>query len=126
MPGAPPPSPNRRVLCDDRGIRIDGDSVRHYHGSPLPRKELLRSSLVTLSDEHRSDELPPHLVAGPPSGEIEPDVVPDEHPEGRPGRCVRHERAAPGNEAENGARPRREAFRSGGRTIPLGGLDEAS
>jgi hypothetical protein len=121
MPGAPPPSPNRRVLCDDRGLRIDGDSVRHYHGSPLPRKGLLRSSLVTLSDEY-----PPHLVAGPPSGEIEPDVVPDEHPEGRPGRCVRHERAAPGNEAENGARPRREAFRSGGRTIPLGGLDEAS
>ena len=41
LPGAPPPSPNGRVLYENLGIRIDGDAVWHYHGSPIRRKELL-------------------------------------------------------------------------------------
>jgi hypothetical protein len=41
LPGAPPPSPNGRVLYENLGIRIDRDGVWHYHGSPIRRKELL-------------------------------------------------------------------------------------
>lgn len=41
LPGAPPPSPRGRVVYDNLGIRIDGDAVWHYHGSPIRRKELL-------------------------------------------------------------------------------------
>jgi hypothetical protein len=41
LPGAPPPSPNGRVLYETLGIRIDGEGVWHYHGSPIRRKELI-------------------------------------------------------------------------------------
>ena len=41
LPGAPPPSPNGRVLYENLGIRIDRDGVSHYHDSPIGRKELL-------------------------------------------------------------------------------------
>jgi uncharacterized protein len=41
LPGAPPPSPNGRVLYENLGIRIDRDGTWHYHGSPIQRKELL-------------------------------------------------------------------------------------
>ncbi len=41
LPGAPPPSPEGRVLYENLNIRIDGDGVWHYHGSPIRRKELL-------------------------------------------------------------------------------------
>lgn len=41
LPGAPPPSPKGRVLYENLNIRIDGDGVWHYHGSPIRRKELL-------------------------------------------------------------------------------------
>ena len=41
LPGTPPPSPKGRVLYDNLNIRIDGDGIWHYHGSPIQRKELL-------------------------------------------------------------------------------------
>jgi len=41
LPGAPPPSPNGRILYENLGIRIDKDCVWHYHGSPIRRKELV-------------------------------------------------------------------------------------
>ena len=120
MPGAPPPSPSRRVLYGDLDIRIDRDGVRHYHGSPIRRKELLRSLIVTVSDEH-----PRHLVAAPPSGEVGRCVLLDKRPEAHLGRSVRCEPAAPGVEAESEGRHCR-GVRSGGRMFPLGWLDEAS
>lgn len=121
MPGAPPPSPSRRVLYGDLDIRIDRDGVRHYHGSPIRRKELLRSLIVTVSDEH-----PPHLVAAPPpSGEVGRCVLLDKHPEARLPCSVRCEPAAPRIEAESEGRHCR-GVRSGGRMFPLGWLDEAS
>jgi len=49
LPGAPPPSPDGRVLYKDLGLRIDKDGIWHYHGSPIQRKELVclfASSLV--------------------------------------------------------------------------------
>jgi hypothetical protein len=125
MPGAPPPSPSRRVLYGDLVIGIDRDGVRHYHGSPIRRKELLCSLIVTVSDEHQSDEHPRHLLAAPPSGEVGPYVVPDERPEARLPCSVRCEPAAPGVEAESEGRHCR-GVRSGGRMFALGWLDEAS
>lgn len=41
LTGAPPPSPNGRVLCENLGIQIDRDGVWHYHGSPIRRKDLV-------------------------------------------------------------------------------------
>ncbi|MBK8173869.1 MAG: DUF1285 domain-containing protein [Rhodospirillales bacterium] len=41
LPGAPPPSPQGRILYENLGISIDGEGIWHYHGSPIQRKELV-------------------------------------------------------------------------------------
>jgi hypothetical protein len=41
LPGAPPSPPIGHALSENPSIRIDRDDVRHYHGSPIRRKELL-------------------------------------------------------------------------------------
>ena len=41
LPGVPPVSPGGRVLYENLGISIDKDGIWHYHGSPIPRKELV-------------------------------------------------------------------------------------
>jgi hypothetical protein len=41
LPGAPPPSPNGRILYDNLAIRIDREGIWHYQGSPIRRKDLV-------------------------------------------------------------------------------------
>jgi uncharacterized protein len=49
LPGAPPPSPNGRVVHDNLGFSINKDGIWHYHGSPIQRKELVCLFASTLS-----------------------------------------------------------------------------
>ena len=73
LPGAPPPSPNGRVLYEDLGIRIDREGIWYYHGSPIRRKELICLFAHALTRDERGQYW---LVTPAEMGPIEVEDVP--------------------------------------------------
>ena len=70
---ARPDRPDERVFCGDLDIRIDRDGIWYYHGSPIPRKELVCLFASVLSRDEAGDYW---LITPTEMGRIEVDDVP--------------------------------------------------